>query len=167
MMKTLSVLGLVLIIAVLALAVVNRDSLREHRARAFARAAWDGSVGRMRLWRFLGADPKGPAPGMAPPLLEAAASGKVEAIRYLLDCGVDVEQRDKWGNTPLIEAAYEGHLEAVHYLLDSGAKVNAAGEDGSALRLAIIYNHSDVAELLRQHGGLDCVDVDPPIFSCE
>jgi ankyrin repeat protein len=167
MMKTLSVLGLALIIAVLAVAVVKRDSLREHRARAFARAAWDGDVGRMRLWRFLGADPKGPAPGMAPPLLGAAVSGKVEAIRYLLDCGVDVEQRDKWGNTPLIEAAYEGHLEAVRYLLDSGAKVNSAGEDGSALRLAIMKKHSDVAELLRQHGGLDCVGMDHPIFSCE
>ena len=92
-------------------------------------------------------------------------NGKTEAVRYLLDHGGDINQRDKYGLTPLIAASGEGHTETVQYLLGKGASVNAASEDGSALILALRHNHADVAAMLNQRGGRECWDY--PVLYCK
>ena len=145
-----------MILALAAGATVMRDSLREHRGRAFARAAWNGNVWQMRFLHLLGASPNDPGYGTSPPVISAAMNGKTEAVRYLLDHGGDVNQRDKYGFTPLIAAASGGHMDAVQYLLKKGAIVNEASEDGSALTLALRYSHSEVADVLRHYGGREC-----------
>lgn len=118
----------------------------------------------MRLLHVLGASPNDPAYGCARPIIGAAAHGKTEAVRYLLDHGGDIEQRDKFGLTPLIAAADGGHTATVEYLLAKGASINKVSEDGSALTLALQQNHIEVAEVLKKHGGRECWD--SPVYSC-
>ena len=63
----------------------------------------------------------------ATPLMFAAASGDVAAVKALLDGGADVEakERDR-EQTPLIFAAAANRVDAVKLLLASGANKNAA-----------------------------------------
>ena len=56
-------------------------------------------------------------------------------------------------STPLMEAAQEGHLELVKYLIKSQANVNAqTGTGDTALTYACENGHTDVADVLLQHG---------------
>ncbi len=56
-------------------------------------------------------------------------------------------------STPLMEAAQEGHLELVKYLIKSRANVNAqTGTGDTALTYACENGHTDVADVLLQHG---------------
>jgi ankyrin repeat protein len=70
--------------------------------------------------------------------LEAAAKGDVTTTLALLDQGVDVNSRDRWGKTVLIHAAVQGQLEVVRLLLDRGADVNAAAPDGKTALLQVV-----------------------------
>jgi Ankyrin repeats (3 copies) len=149
-------LALVLIVVALSLAAIERQSLREHRARAFSQAAWDGSIWKMRVLELLGADPKDQAPGRGPAIIAAAETGKTAAIQYLLERGVDINQRDKFFDTAFTVASSEGHIDSVRFLIDKGANLNAISEDGSALRLALEHHHGVVVQLLKDHGARDC-----------
>lgn len=122
-----------------------RVSIIEHRDEALTAAAHRGDVWSMRLLRIAGADLKRPGPGNGPPIVAAGWTGKTEVLRYLLDNGVDVNQRDKFGYTALIEASGEGHLDAVRYLVSRNANLNANGEDGTALRRARERGRAEVA----------------------
>ena len=52
------------------------------------------------------------------------------------------------------EAARDGNIEAVKQHLTAGADVNAKDDDGETpLDLAIKYNKTETADLLRKHGG--------------
>ena len=52
-----------------------------------------------------------------------------------------------------MEAAQEGHLELVKYLIKSQANVNAqTGTGDTALTYACENGHTDVADVLLQHG---------------
>jgi len=57
------------------------------------------------------------------PLHMAAAWGRVEKARLLIDAGADVNRRTEIdaGETPLMEAAHGGHPETVRLLLERGA----------------------------------------------
>mmetsp|Transcript_12907 Transcript_12907/g.23932 ORF Transcript_12907/g.23932 Transcript_12907/m.23932 type:complete len:1015 (+) Transcript_12907:187-3231(+) len=59
------------------------------------------------------------------PILEAAASGKLDCIRWLVDHGVDVNTSDDRGDTALHLAAGFGHIETMSWLLKSGAAVDS------------------------------------------
>jgi hypothetical protein len=99
------------------------------------------------------------------PLTVAAQSGRVELVRLLLANGADPNLRDGGGQweTPLSTAAMHGQLEVCRLLLDAGADPNIrtnpelAGDPGNwtALDWALQANHPAVAELLRQHAGVD------------
>ena len=57
-------------------------------------------------------------------LHDAAARGKLEAVKYLCEVAkVNKETIDKYGNTPLHKAAEKGQLEVIRYLCEA-AKVN-------------------------------------------
>ena len=135
-----------------------KDTIREHRARAFARAAWNGEIGKMKLLRLLGADPQEPSYGVVRPMIGAAENGHIAVVAYLLDSGVNVNQHDKFGLTALIAVTETRHIEEtrriemVKYLLSRGADVNAISEGYTALALALKNNNAELVQLLREHG---------------
>jgi ankyrin repeat protein len=99
------------------------------------------------------------------PLTAAAQFGRVEAIRFLLSKGADVNLRDFGGEgqTPLSTAAMQGQLEVCRVLLDAGADPNIPTEprlvgetrNWTALDWAIRGKHTAVVALLRERGATE------------
>ncbi len=95
-----------------------------------------------------------------PALLTDASSGEtvladvvienyLEAARFLLDAGADINARDLSGETPLIQAAGLGCREMVALLLGGGAEVNARDEgQETALFKAARHGYAEVCGAL-------------------
>jgi hypothetical protein len=90
----------------------------------------------------------------------AAFDGNIEAVKQYLAAGTDVNAKDEGrGNaTPLHLATVSGHKEIVALLIAEGADVNAKIEAGklkgqTPLDLAVKYKQTEIADLLRKHGG--------------
>lgn len=92
-------------------------------------------------------------------LHEAAWHGHTDVMQSLLKTATDVDARDHAGRTPLGTAAQEGHASIVSLLIEKGASVNATvtlpdgGKPLTPLGVALECRHSDVADILRAHGG--------------
>ncbi len=70
-------------------------------------------------------------------LFQAVRNNDIAILKAQLAKGVDVNSRDKRGNTPLMQAATFGSVEAVKLLLNSGADVNARNQfENTALILS-------------------------------
>jgi len=138
---------------VFSLAIVSGlPRFKEQRQRYFTQATMDGSLTRMRLLHFAGANINSRSNGYMP-LSIAAGEGRSDVVRYLLAEGAEVNAREKLGETALTEAAYYGHAALVRELLSHGADINAIGNDGTALDIALNRNSTAVADLLKHHGG--------------
>lgn len=82
-------------------------------------------------------------------LITAAQKGKTETVKYLLDKGVDVNAKDRFGWTALIKAAMFGYNDIVKILLDKGADVNAKTNLGcTALMEAAKIGHVTTMQIL-------------------
>ena len=101
---------------------------------------------------------------------DAAREGNIKAIKQHIAAGTDVNAKGDGESTPLHWAAYEGHKETAELLIAEGADVNAESENGVAgdpisvflvggiirktpLDVAIMRSHTEIADLLRKHGG--------------
>ena len=86
---------------------------------------------------------------------DAAAKGNIEAVKKHLAAGTDVNVKYEMGTTTLHDAAFSGHKETVELLIAKGAEVNAIGLQfvATPLDVAISLNHTEIANLLRKHGG--------------
>jgi ankyrin repeat protein len=85
---------------------------------------------------------------------EAANTGNIEAVKQHLADGVDVNVTADGGFTALHGAVISGHKELIELLIAKGANVNAMTEDRwTPLGLAIQLKRTEIANLLRQHGG--------------
>ena len=83
-------------------------------------------------------------------LCNAASAGQVDAMRILLELGVDPNVAFPNGQTPLIAAAVVGRTDAVKCLLAAGADPRrrlATGQD--ALTVAERAGHEDTAAVIR------------------
>ena len=92
------------------------------------------------------------------PLHSAAANDHKELAELLIAKGADVSAKGDGERTPLHEAATYGHKEVAELLIAAGADVNAEitsvkfrGE--TALDWAIAFKETELADLLRKHGG--------------
>jgi ankyrin repeat protein len=108
----------------------------ESGATPFVRAAQSGDVELMKVLLAHGADPKLPTDFGDTALSAAAGIGWVEgvtyehsaaenleAIKFLLDLGLDPNAANKDGRTPLMGAALKGRSDVVQFLVDHGAKL--------------------------------------------
>ena len=137
---------------VMSVAVVgNLPKFKERRQRYFASAATSGSVYRMQLLHLAGANVNSPG-SSGTPLFLAAGEGRLNAVRYLLDEGADVNSRGDYGNTALTEATYFGHASVIKELLMRGAEVNVMSSVGTPLDIAVSRNNSAVIDLLKHYG---------------
>jgi hypothetical protein len=116
----------------------------------------------MRAWAFvplllsatLIAQTPAPAVTDADALFDAARRGDRAAVISLLDRGVDVNARSRYGVSALGFAAGEGHLEVVRLLMDRGADVQVADSfyGSRAIDFALRAGHADVALFLLSKG---------------
>ena len=87
------------------------------------------------------------------PLHVAAIVGCKQICQLLIDCGADVNAKDKHDCTPLHWAARAGHKDVVEILLDCGADVNALNiSRSSALFGAVQSDRVNVVKLLLSSG---------------
>lgn len=63
-------------------------------------------------------------------LHNAASEKRLSIVRYLVENGAKVNDRDNEGNTPLHKAASKGNLGNVKYLIQKGADIKAKNSDG-------------------------------------
>jgi len=54
----------------------------------------------------------------------AARSGHIDMVRYLFEQGINIDSKDRYGNTPLMCAVSGGHETVVTYLLKNKADYN-------------------------------------------
>ena len=110
----------------------------EAGATPFIRAAQSGDTALMKLLLAHGADPKVVTKNGDNALHAAGGIGwvegvtyewskeeNVEAIRMLLDLGLNPNDADKEGRTALMGAALKGRIDAIRLLVERGADLNA------------------------------------------
>jgi ankyrin repeat protein len=93
-------------------------------------------------------------------LWEAARKGDAPAVKKLLDEGVDVNTKFRYGATALSYACDRGNLEVVKILLERGADVNVKDKFYGATPLtwaaspatARTPQHPEIVKLLLEHG---------------
>lgn len=118
--------------------VFTNQWLDENGATAFLRASQSGDIVLMKLLLAHGADPKLDTVLHVTALQVAAGIGWVEGITYewspdatlqavkmLLDLGLDVNAQADTGRTALHGAAHKGRTDVIQVLVDHGAKLDA------------------------------------------
>ena len=75
-------------------------------------------------------------------LLEASQSGNNEAVQFLLDLGVNVNNRNSAGRTALMLACVARHEDVVQTLLSAGAKVNIQDSAGHTALIFVCVSGS-------------------------
>jgi len=90
-------------------------------------------------------------------LFKAVVDGEVDALKALLDTGVDPSQQDSEGMSPLHYAADRGNFEVLQTLLSYGANANATDREGQTpLMLAVLCENEEIVKcLLREEVGAD------------
>ena len=143
----------------------------------FMVAAKTADVEAMRILAEAGANPFATTDDGTTALLLAAGLGKraatdityyawdqhkaIEAVRYALELGLDINAANEWGSTPLHAAAYHAADDLIRFLVDNGADLNATDwEQQTPLRLArghmicctTYIEHPQIADLLLDLG---------------
>ncbi|MBN9543300.1 MAG: ankyrin repeat domain-containing protein, partial [Alphaproteobacteria bacterium] len=83
----------------------------------------------------------------------SAYQGNIEAVKYLIEKGIDPNSQDYYYSTPLHDAAIRGHLPVVRYLVENGANVNAIEFfNFTPLHGAALKGHLEVLKYLIENG---------------
>jgi uncharacterized protein len=77
----------------------------------------------------------------------------LDSLGRQLDEGVNVDVRDKYGQTALMLAARDGRAAVVRFLVSRGAALDVSAKYHlTALMLAVIRSHADVVKVLLDAG---------------
>ncbi|HEX5000828.1 MAG TPA: ankyrin repeat domain-containing protein [Terriglobia bacterium] len=151
------------------------DSALGQGATPFLRAAKSGDIAMMRALVEGGADPGIAMPSGVSALLFAAGQGwrngspaapsydqgsdeeAVEAIRYLLDLGFDIQSTNDTGDSPLhVAISGRGSEAIIKFLVSQGADIDAKNKRGQTpLALADSKGNDAITSLLRPNSGTD------------
>jgi ankyrin len=113
-------------------------------ATPFWRAAQSSDIAAMRVLIEHGADPKVATKSGNTPLMAAAGVGwshnwsvnapvpPLDAVKYCIELGNDVNAQDSKGYAALHGAGYIGNNDIVQYLVDKGAKVDVKSKAGDS-----------------------------------
>ena len=117
-------------------------------------ASTNGDAAMIQLFLDAKADPNGALPGGETPLMTAARTGNVDALKVLLVRGADVKAKDEErGQTALMWAAAEGNTAAVNLLIEFGADIHARSKGGfTPLLFAVREGKADVVRALLKAG---------------
>lgn len=129
-------------------------------------AASDGRLWAVELLVARGADVNKPSnstdsvPSPEGPIVQAAGSGNVDLVRFLLDRGAVVNHviGGRARCFALTQAAWGGHLEVVRLLVERGAAVNAVWGEKTAVDFAE-WGQDEVHDYLRSVGGKTAVEL--------
>ena len=78
---------------------------------------------------------------------------RIEAMEFLLSCGLDINAVDKSGNTALIWAAYGNNATALKWLIEKKADLNHVNKQNvTALDMAIKMNKPESIRILKEAG---------------
>lgn len=87
------------------------------------------------------------------PLHYAVGSGEYSMVEFLVDIGLDVNEKTSYGLTPLHIAVDRDNKKIVGLLLRRGARVDAVDFEGKTpLHIACINNSRRIAEILLKRG---------------
>jgi ankyrin repeat protein len=101
------------------------------------------------------------AQDMKEDLLAAARKGNIEAVKSLLDKGVDVNSKSEYGATALSFACDKGHVAVVKLLLERGADANVRDTfyGATPMTWASMKGHAEIVSLLLDKGAGSKEDV--------
>jgi len=126
----------------------------EEGATPMVRAAQSGDLALMKLLLEHGADPKIPTSFGDTALSAAAGIGWVEgvthewstqqsaeAVKLLLDLGLNPNSANQDGRTPLMGAAHKGRTESIQLLVDRGAKMDTRDKGSRDTHIVDLSGH--------------------------
>ncbi len=83
----------------------------------------------------------------------AAAHGKVNIAKYLIECGMDVNQNgDISGGNPIRSAADNGYLDIIKLLYQNGAEIDVSEATKNPLFSAIYGGYYEIVKFLVEKG---------------
>jgi ankyrin repeat protein len=85
----------------------------------------------------------------------AAYQGHLHATKFSLECGVDVDIRNGYGETSLYWASRNGKLDVVLFLIDQGANAHIGNSNNSTrnpLHIASLNGYLDAVQLMINTG---------------
>lgn len=88
----------------------------------------------------------------------SAKDGQLDCVKYLLEEGVDINAKDKWGQTALHWSAQAGRLGIVKCLVEQGADTNVKDMwGGTALQWAKTYRYQEIVKCLEKNPSTCCI----------
>ena len=93
------------------------------------------------------------------PLHNASMHGRSDVVKFLLEDGADPNRSGMGGKSPLHSMFYcnpSKSKDIAKLLIDNGADVNMVADNGhTPLWFALRMKHTEVADLIREHGGVE------------
>jgi len=138
-------------------------------------AAMDGKLGHIQALIDLGLGvndsqsndpPESESYAPEGPVVQAAADGHLEVVRWLLDRGAQINfvVQGKTRCWAIVDAATKGHLDVVKLLVERGADFKSTWNGINAVTQAAFYGQKEVRDYLRSLGAKDVREIHPPNY---